>query len=319
MSSRRQRSIPLGGRYRQVSLYVKDTATHGYVRADSCHPKHITTKGPHSKFLRLRRNCFQNTDFEKHANDMKSHYLNRGYPQNVINVAYTRAKQKNHHDLIHTATPEKSQTKNNKLPLILPFNPGNLDVMKIIKKHWHLLHYSEKCKEVFPEPPLLAHRRSPDLSNLLVRAILPTLNPKPQLTPRPCDHDNCPDCEIIKSRTEIANRKGKTFKLAQNTCWQTENVIYSLFCKVCHKIYVGETKQPFITRWKEHRADIRHKRDTPVARHINDDCKISNGQDIQVCIHSKIRGNPSKTVALRKTQEKWCQDTHVTNLPTLRY
>ena len=298
-----------------TDLYVKDTATYGYVRADSCHPKHITSKGPYSQFLRLCRNCFQDTDFEKHANDMKSHYLNRGYPQNVIDEAYTRAKPKNHYDLIHTATPDNSQTKSNRIPLILPFNPGNPDVMKIIKKHWHLLHYSEKCKELFPEPPLLAHRRSPNLSNLLVRATLPTLNPKPRLTPRTCDHDNCPVCEIIKSRTQIADRKGKTFKLAQNTCCQTENVIHALFFKVCHKIYVGETKRPFITRWKEHRADIKHKRDTPVARHNNDICKIPNGQDIQACILSKIRGNPSKTVALQKTREKWWIHTLQTYQP----
>ena len=141
------------------------------------------------------------------------------------------------------------------------------------------------------------------------------MNPKPRLTPRTCDYDNCPDCEIIKSRTEIANRKGKTFILAQNTCCQTENVIYALFCKVCHKIYVRETKQPFITRWKEHRANIRHKRDTPIARHINDNYKISNGQDIQACILSKIRRKLSKTVALRKTQEKWWIHTLQTYQP----
>ena len=113
------------------------------------------------------------------------HGLNEGH---IAPEAYTRAKLKNHHDLIHTATPDNSQTKSNRIPLILPFNLGNLDVMKIIKKHWHLLHYSEKCKELFPEPPLLAHRRSPNLSNLLVRATLPTLNPKPRLTPPPPPH-----------------------------------------------------------------------------------------------------------------------------------
>ena len=235
------------------------------------------------------------------------------------NVSETTPRQKTHQELIHTATPEKSHIKNNKLPLILSFNPG---IMKIIKKHWHLLHCSEKCKELFPEPPLLAHRRAPNLSNILVRATLPIMNPKPRLTPHTCDSDNLPrlwnhqvqNRNRIKSRTEIANRKGKTFKLAPNTCCQTENVIYALFCKVCHKIYVGETKWPLITRWKEHRADIWHNHDTPVTRHINDNCKITNGQDIQACILSKIRGNPSKTVALRKMV-----DTHLTDLPTLKY
>ena len=213
--------------------------------------------------------------FREHANDMKSHYHNRGYPLNIKHEAYTRANQKTHQELIHTATPEKSHTKNNQLPLILSFNPGNPHIMNIIKKHWHILHYSEKCKELFPEPPLLAHSRAPNLPNLLVRATLPTMHPKPRLTPRTCDSDNCLDCEIIKSRTAIASRKGKTFKLAQSTCCQTENVIYALFCKVCHKIYVGETKRPFIERWKEHRADIRHNRDTP-----HDSCRQTHQRQL---------------------------------------
>ena len=37
------------------------------------------------------------------------------------------------------------------------------------------------------------------------------------------------------------HKNGKSFQLAQNTCCQTENVIYALFCKVCQNVYVGKT------------------------------------------------------------------------------
>ena len=49
-----------------TNLHVKDTATHSYVTAESCHPRHIIQKGPYSQFLRLRRNCYKDADFEKH-------------------------------------------------------------------------------------------------------------------------------------------------------------------------------------------------------------------------------------------------------------
>ena len=35
-----------------TDLYVKETATHSYVRAQSCHPKHTITIGPYSQILR---------------------------------------------------------------------------------------------------------------------------------------------------------------------------------------------------------------------------------------------------------------------------
>ena len=58
-------------------------------------------------------------------------------------------------------------------------------------------------------------------------------------------------------------------KLAQNVDCNTNNVVYLLECNKCKKQYIGETKRKFIVRFKEHLADIRHNRDTPVAKHYN--------------------------------------------------
>ena len=53
-----------------TDLYVKETATHSYLHYTSCHPKNCTRKGPYSQFLRIKRNCTKDADFEKHAEDM---------------------------------------------------------------------------------------------------------------------------------------------------------------------------------------------------------------------------------------------------------
>ena len=47
------------------------------------------------------------------------------------------------------------------------------------------------------------------------------------------------------------------------------NIIYLITCTKCKKHYVGETKRTLLIRTKEYLADIRHNRDTPVAKHFN--------------------------------------------------
>ena len=58
------------------------------------------------------------------------------------------------------------------------------------------------------------------------------------------------------------------------------NVIYVIRCQKCTAqkiLYVGEPGRSFETRVKEHIADVRLQRDTPVARHFDSD----NGHSIQ--------------------------------------
>ena len=72
----------------------------------------------------------------------------------------------------------------------------------------------------------------------------------------------------------------------------------------CKKQYVGETKRNFITRWKEHLADVRHNRETPVARHFNKlttpECKTFTASLLSV-----IQGTPDNTMDIRRNRERW--------------
>ena len=81
-----------------TDLYVKETATHSYLLYTSCHPQNCIQKGPYGQFLRIKRNCTKDADFEKHAEDMKKHYADRGYPDYIIQKAYEKARQRDHHE-----------------------------------------------------------------------------------------------------------------------------------------------------------------------------------------------------------------------------
>ena len=53
-----------------TELYVNEIASHSYGRTDSCHPKHITSKGPYSQILWLQ-NRFRGT-YQCHKNTLRT-------------------------------------------------------------------------------------------------------------------------------------------------------------------------------------------------------------------------------------------------------
>ena len=81
-------------------LYTKDTDTHSYLHYTSSHPIHCKKGGPYGEFLRLRRNCTNMSDFEKHAQSRVKDYIARGYPEKDLHAAKEKAKAKDRKELL---------------------------------------------------------------------------------------------------------------------------------------------------------------------------------------------------------------------------
>ena len=210
------------------------------------------------------------------------HYADRGYPDDIIQKAYEKARQRDHHDLIHGTPPPRE--KNSRIPLVLTYNPLNPNLMKMIKKNWHILHHSPSCKELFP---MLANRRNRNLRDNLVRANLlkPIQTEKDRkLRRNKCVTPNCKWCQEVKVTTSITcTTTGRTYRGPENINCRVNNVVYILTCNQCEKQYIGETGRPFIERWKEHLYDIKVKRPYPVAKHFNE-----NDDHKKATFHAKI-------------------------------
>ena len=63
-----------------TTLYNKPTDTHLYLEHSSAHHQSVLTKGPYGQYLRLRRICSLDIDFEANAKKVTGYYLKRGYP-----------------------------------------------------------------------------------------------------------------------------------------------------------------------------------------------------------------------------------------------
>ena len=188
--------------------------------------------------------------------------------------------------------------------------------MKIIKKHWPVLHLSPKYKKLFPETPILAYRRNRNLRDTLVRVSLlkPIKTVKDRkLRRNKCPKPNCTWCREFKTTKQITRTVTRgTFCGPENSNCRVNNVVYILPCNQCKKQYIGETGRPFIERSKEHLYDIKVKRPYPVARHFNES---DNHQEANFELNQRLRKPRDRQTQMSRKPVYF----HLQVLPTRRH
>ena len=93
-----------------TDLYSKHTDSHIYLRFESSHPRHCMQGIPYSQFLRVRRICTREEDFIRHCENLRTHFIRRGYPTRLLDSAIARAGDNHCKDLLNphneTVTPQ---------------------------------------------------------------------------------------------------------------------------------------------------------------------------------------------------------------------
>ena len=73
-----------------TSIYYKETDSHSYLNFKSSHPFKCKASIPASQFLRLRKICSEDDDFEEAATTMESFFVARGYPVTLVQEGNAR-------------------------------------------------------------------------------------------------------------------------------------------------------------------------------------------------------------------------------------
>ena len=84
----------------------------------------------------------------------------------------------------------------------------------------------------------------------------------------------------------------RSIKITDRFTCTSANVIYSITCTLCKKIYIGETGRRLGDRFREHLRDVeRNDKDAskPVARHFN--LPNHSSQHMTICSLSLRQGN----------------------------
>ena len=84
----------------ETTLYVKPTDRNNYLPFDSAHPMHCRKGLPYGQFLRIRRICSSQDEFEKHCIKKAALMRQKGYPVALLKTAYEKANAKVRSELL---------------------------------------------------------------------------------------------------------------------------------------------------------------------------------------------------------------------------
>ena len=167
----------------ETDLFCKPTDSHNYLLYSSAHPRRCKESIPYSQYLRIRRICSRLVDFDKHMKETTLHFINRGYPIDLLEESALKARRLDRKTLLY---PVKVESKLDRSILTTSFHPHHDTLKNLVSSNWSILGKSHTTLSLFNRRPLVAYRRPPNLGNFLVRADCRSkLDPKPDPKPQP--------------------------------------------------------------------------------------------------------------------------------------
>eukprot|EP00079_Xenopus_tropicalis_P034390 XP_017948161.1 PREDICTED: uncharacterized protein LOC108646244 [Xenopus tropicalis] len=315
-----------------TSIFRKECSANTILNARSCHPKHLIYNIPYSQFLRLRRICSEEADFQSKAKDLFLRLKDRGYTHENLTKAFERAANKNRSDLFHkykASTREFSSSskdiryqqsdqikeeKNTKpLSCILTFSPQYNRIKKIINNNLNILRTDPILRQILDKGCRYATRRTETLKNKLSPSLIKADTvTKTWLATNGmyrCGSRQCITCNfVLKTQSFTSFMTNKTYKINHYINCNTKNVIYLLMCTKCNKQYIGQTSRKLKDRIREHILNITNEHSkTTVAKHFAE-CSNRSLSCLSVIgidkVLPNIRGGDI-TQALTKKETKW--------------
>ena len=253
----------------QTDLFTKPTDSHRYLDYQSCHPKSIKDSIPFSQYLRICRNCSEWTDYVSHAIKLWQYILKCNYPQNLI---LESVKKVSSYDQKALLTHRIGKVRDGKsFFCITDYNPTNPNIRSIISEAWRFAERSSSTRPLIDCNIIYGHRKPKNLSDYLVRSNLPQSIKRNSFPPKCNRLLRCQHCPLIINRRYnhiVSTSTGRKYKIPRKVTCNSRNLIYCLECISCSSQYVGQTKNKLLIRVNQHKNDIKHQRDTSVARHF---------------------------------------------------
>ncbi|OCT70307.1 hypothetical protein XELAEV_18037231mg [Xenopus laevis] len=234
-----------------TTVYPKETATNSLLHAKSQHPKNIILGIPVGQYLRVKRLCSSANEFKIEAKKLYWRFKERGYSHNSLKKAYNRAlctERKLFLTVKNKSSPYQVKPVENTIRLIGDYSKQHNEITDILNKHWHILQQDTDLSKVLGLRPHVTYRRSRNLRDQLTQSHYVQSNN---------------DTTMIFRKTDNIHHN-----LAHFINCKTQSVIYVMKC-ACGIEYVGKTIREFRQRIMEHVGDVRHKRNTSIANHIN--------------------------------------------------
>ena len=167
-----------------------------------------------AQFLRIRRICTLDSDYQSNGQKLITYYQDRGYPFKTLDNHYKIAARYSQNDLLNTKNKLIKQPQ----VLVITYNPRNPNISRIIKHNWNIIENTEELQKIFPDKPLIGYRRLPNLRDILTsnkiswppKEIKNTITNLPPVCTRLGKCTYCP--KLYKISSFNSTHTGKTHK-----------------------------------------------------------------------------------------------------------
>ena len=237
-----------------TNLHIKPTDRHEYLHFRSSHLNHTKRSIVYSQVFRVSRICSRECDFRKHISEMKTWFLRRVYPKNLVESKIKKVK------FSHVSNNISKKRILKRIPLVVTYHPLLNFLGKMLSKNLN--------KKVFYPGPLVSFRSATEVCSYLVRAkVLPLERTVGSLK---CKNSRCQVClNVNETDTCTSTVTKKTYKINHKFDCSDKCLIYLLTSKNCLIQYVGKTVDEFHYRWNNYKNNSgNYDCNQPVCRSI---------------------------------------------------
>ena len=184
------------------------------------------------------RSKFEN--FERHRNEMKLWFLNRGYRKWLTDKEAKKVKFR--------CTSRKRDTKMKEIPLVITYYPLLKDFTSVVRKHLYIFYLSKEVKKTFTLGPMVSFRGARKLGSYLVRDRLYPI--ERSVGWFKCNGILCQVClNVTKTKTFSSTVTKKEYIINHKFNCNDKCLIYFLTCKKCMLQYLGKNVDEYQLRW----------------------------------------------------------------------
>ena len=203
--------------------------THQYLNYSSSHPNHTKRSIVYNQSLKARRLFSLESDFLKYCTKMKSLFLIRGYPENMIGEEMRKVK--------FSEKGGKKSMGSMGVPFMVTYHLSLNCLSRIIKDNLNISYMSHEAEAVFSPGPMVSFISASRISSYLVKAKLCPFERFVSSTQ--CKKCKCEVCtNVTETDTFFSTATGDTFQINHELNCDSKCLIYLLKCKVCKKQYI---------------------------------------------------------------------------------
>ena len=156
--------VQLSGGELTTNLHIKPTDRHQYLHLSSSHPNHTKRSIIYSQALRVSRICSRECDFRKHISEMKTWFLRKGYPKNLVESEIKKVK------FSHVSNNKSQKRTLKKILPVVTYHPLLNSLGKVLSENLNILYMDEEVNKLFYPGPMVSFGSARKVSSYLVRA-----------------------------------------------------------------------------------------------------------------------------------------------------